>query len=82
MLYKIKNDYYIRVGRKYIKVDMIIKGDDISLTPNNKYVIEESKDLDVKEVSFDDKFKKSLIASHKSRSAEDEEEKHIGRRYR
>lgn len=82
MLYKIKNDYYIRVGRKYIKVDMIVKGDDISLTPNNKHVIEESKDLDVKEVSFDDKFKKSLITSHKSRSAEDEEEKHIGRRYR
>jgi hypothetical protein len=82
MLYKIKDDYYVRVGRKYIKIDMVVKGDDVQLVPNNKHVIEENKDLVVKQVSFDDKFKKALIDSRKPRSAENEEEKHIGRRYR
>lgn len=80
MLYKIKNDYYIRVGRKYIKVDIVVKNDSVLLVPDNKSVIEATKGLQVSEQVFDDAFKKKIIESRKPRSTDDKED--IGRRYR
>ena len=80
MLYKIKNDYYIRVGRKYIKVDIVVKNDSVLLVPDNKSIIEATKGLQVSEQVFDDAFKKKIIESRKPRSTDDKED--IGRRYR
>ena len=77
MLFKIEKDYYIRIGRKYIKVDIVVKNDDVSLVPDKKVVLESNKDLKVVEYVFDDNFKKKIIESRKPRPIEDKEE--IGR---
>lgn len=83
MLYEINNNYYIRVGRKYIKVDIIVKDDEVTLSPNNKQYIEDNKSLEVSEVAFDDSFKKSRIAREKKRNERKEESETIIRnRYR
>lgn len=77
VLFKIKDNYYVRIGRKYIKVDIVVKDDNVSLVPNNKVVIEDNKDLVVTEQVFDDAFKKKFIESRKPRPTEDKEE--VGR---
>lgn len=83
MLYKINNDYYIRVGRKYIKVDIVVKNNNVTLKPNNKYVIEDNKSLKVSEVAFDDSFKKSMIERENKMLKKDNDDEIITRnRYR
>lgn len=83
MLYEINNNYYIRVGRKYVKVDMIVDGDDVKLSPNNKKVIEDNKSLKFSEVAFDDSLKKSIIANTKKRTENRDDEEIVTRnRYR
>lgn len=83
MLYEINNNYYIRVGRKYVKVDMIVDGEDVKLSPNNKKVIEDNKSLEVSEVAFDDSLKKSIIANTKKRTENRDDEEIVTRnRYR
>lgn len=77
MLFKIEKDYYIRIGRKYIKVDIVVKDNDVSLVPNKKVVLEDNKNLEVVEYVFDDNFKKKVIESRKPRATEDKEE--VGR---
>ena len=74
VLFKIKDNYYVRIGRKYIKVDIVVKDDNVSLVPNNKVVIEDNKDLVVTEQVFNDAFKKKFIESRKPRSTDDKEE--------
>lgn len=83
MLYEMNNNYYIRVGRKYVKVDIVVEGDDVKLVPNNKQVIEDNKSLDVSEIAFDDSFKRARIAREKKRNERKEESETIIRnRYR
>lgn len=83
MLYEMNNNYYIRVGRKYVKVDMIVDGDDVKLSPNNKKVIEDNKSLKFSEVAFDDSLKKSIIANAKKRTENRDDEEIVTRnRYR
>lgn len=65
MLYKIKNEYYILVGRKYVKVSFEINKDDINIKPNVNDYIEKTDDLIVSEQPFDSKFKKSIIDKNK-----------------
>lgn len=83
MLYKINNDYYIRVGRKYIKVDIVVKNNNVTLKPNNKYVIEDNKSLKVSEVAFDNSFKKSIVERENKMLKKDNDDEIITRnRYR
>ena len=83
MLYKINNDYYIRVGRKYIKVDVVVKSNNVTLKPNNKYVIEDNKSLKVSEVAFDDSFKKLIVERENKMLKKDNDDEIITRnRYR
>lgn len=82
MLYKIKDNYYMRVGRKYIKVDMVVKGDNILVTPDNKSVIEHSNSLKVTEVKFDDAFKKAFIESQRKRVERNDDIEITHSRYR
>ena len=77
MLFKIEKDYYVRVGRKYIKVDFVVVNNDVSLVPDKKVVLEINQKLKVVEYAFDDAFKKKIIESRKPRPTEDKEE--IGR---
>lgn len=60
MLYKIDNNYYVKVGMKYAKVDFKIEKDNVSLQPTSIYV-EQTSDMVVKEQPFNDSFKESLI---------------------
>lgn len=83
MLYEMNNNYYIRVGRKYVKVDIVVEGDDVKLVPNNKQVIEDNKSLDVSEIAFDDSFKKARIDREKKRAEHKEDTEIVTRnRYR
>lgn len=79
MLYKIDNNYYIHIGRKYIEVNFQIKGNDVSLIPNNKKFIEDNGGLKTTEYVFNDEFKKKLIESRKSRLTEEHKEKETNR---
>ena len=67
MLYKIKDDYYILVGNKYVKVNFEINGDDINLTSNKDDYIERTPNLKVTEHNFNEDFKKSIINSKRNR---------------
>lgn len=82
MLYKIKDNYYMRVGRKYIKVNMVAKGDNILVTPDNKSVIEHNNSLKVTEVKFDDAFKKAFIESQRKRAERNDDIEITHSRYR
>lgn len=74
VIYKIKDNYYLKVGRKYIKITFDIKNDNVSLVPNNKDFIEDDGKLKVEHVNFDDSFKKKIIDSRRPRSTEEKEE--------
>lgn len=54
MLYEINNEYYIRRGRKYTKVNVIGSGENTTLKPDMNKTLEVSDKLKVKEVSFAD----------------------------
>ncbi len=62
MLYEIKDEYYIRVGRKYIKVNVAYKNNDIDIVPSSpKVVIEDNGNIKYIEHIVNDDFKKKLI---------------------
>lgn len=59
MLYEIKGEYYIRVGRKYIKVNVEYKNNDIDIIPSSpKVVIEDNGNVKYREQIVDEAFKK------------------------
>lgn len=61
MLYKIKDKYYVRVGRRFINVDVSIKDDNVNIIPHKpKETIEDSNvEYNIQEI--DDDFKKKLM---------------------
>ena len=61
MLYKINNNYYVRVGRKYIKVKLEVKNGDVDLIPVHNDFLEENNTLKIEEQPFTDDFKKNII---------------------
>ena len=61
MLYEIRDKYYILVDGKYIKVDFIIKGNEVEVKADKKEVIEKNNDINVKPIAFTDEFKKNVI---------------------
>lgn len=62
MLYEIKNEYYIRIGRKYIKVNVDYKNDDINIVPSSpKVVIEDNGNIKYKEHVVNENFKRRFI---------------------
>jgi hypothetical protein len=79
MLYKIEDNYYIRVGRKYIEVKILVKDGDVSLEPNHKKYIEDNGGLKVTEQVFNDEFVKKIIESRKPRPTEEHKEKETNR---
>lgn len=67
MLYVIDNDYYIKIGRKYIKVDLDYKDNDIVVKADRSKFIEDKPSLVVKQKIIDDDFK-NYIKSLKNKS--------------
>ena len=60
MLYKIKNEYYVKVGMKYAKVTLKVKNDSVSIEPTSDY-LEVNRDTVIEQIVFNDDFKKSYI---------------------
>ena len=60
MLYVINNKYYIKVGRKFIPVEITYKNDDIELIPNRKDYIEDNGKVKYTTQTVDKKFKESF----------------------
>lgn len=79
MLYKINDNYYIRIGRKYIEVRFVVRDENVSIIPNNKKFIEATSDLKVEGQAFDDKFKHQIIESRKPRPTEQYKDKKVNR---
>lgn len=71
MLYKIEDNYYIRIGRKYIEVKFLVKDGDVSMETNPKKFIEDNGNLNVTEQVFNDEFIKRIIESRKPRPTEE-----------
>lgn len=67
MIYKINNDYYVKVGSKYVKVKMSLDEGEVVMTPTT-YKIEITKDLMVKPISFD-KEKENIAKSLKRQNS-------------
>lgn len=67
MLYVIDNDYYIKIGRKYIKVDLDYKDNDLVVKSDKSKVIEDNPSLTVSQKVIDDDFK-NYIKSLKNKS--------------
>lgn len=67
MLYKINNEYYVKVGMKYAKVEFVIKDNNVSLKPTSTYV-EKNDNMVVVEQPFNDSFKESLIKKQTRKS--------------
>lgn len=74
MLYVIDNNYYIKIGRKYIKVDLDYKDNDLVVKSNKNDFIEDNGSLSVTTKIIDDDFK-NYIKSLKSKS--DKTEKYM-----
>lgn len=67
MLYKIKEKYYILVGNKYIRVEVVPNGkDDIQLIPKMEEFIEKNNSVLATNVDINDSFKKQIIRNSKS----------------
>lgn len=66
MLYKIKDKYYVRVGRRFKNVDVSIKNGEINIVPHKPK--EEIEDSNVKYIiqEVNDNFKKELMKSFDS----------------
>lgn len=72
MLYKIKNEYYVKVGMKYAKVTFKIENGQVLLEPTSEY-LEKTNNMVVTEQLFNDSFKESIMKSY-SRNNENEED--------
>lgn len=67
MIYQISNNYYVKVGAKYVKLDMSLdKKGELIMKPT-KEKIEHTRDLRVKEVNLND-VKERIIRNLKSKS--------------
>lgn len=62
MLYEIRGEYYIRIGRKYIKVNVEYKNNNIDVVPSSpKVVIEDNGNIKYTEHVINENFKKRFV---------------------
>lgn len=62
MLYEIRGEYYIRIGRKYIKVNVEYKNNNIDIVPSSpKVVIEDNGNIKYTEHVINEDFKKRFV---------------------
>lgn len=57
MVYMIKDKYYIKVGRKFIYVDIVYNNNNITLKPNKKIFIEDDGKVKCRTIVIDEDFK-------------------------
>lgn len=72
MLYVIDGKYYMLRNREYVKVDTELKGNELSIKPDRKSVIEANESIKARGVLIDDIIKeKRTILSDNSRNKYD-----------
>lgn len=57
MLYLIKDNYYMLRNREYVKVDVELKNNELSIKPNRHFVIEAGDNVKAKGILIDDLIK-------------------------
>lgn len=76
MLYEIDKKYYIRVGRRFIEVDVDVKNDEIDVIPHNPTKeIENNGNIKYKTQLVNEDFKKQILMN-KDRKHIDESSKY------
>lgn len=51
MLYKIKNKYYVKVGKDFTEVELVFKDNDVDLKPTQN-IIENNGNIAYEEINF------------------------------
>lgn len=74
MIYKIKNNFYVKVGNKLAKVNVKLNNDDIILEPTNEK-IEITKDLKYDVLNFEQNKKEIKRVLNNKRYSDDEIER-------
>lgn len=74
MIYKIKNNFYVKVGNKFAKVNVKLNNDDIILEPT-KEKIEITKDLKYDVLNFEQDKKEIKRVLNNKRYSDDEIER-------
>ena len=57
MLYRINNKYYMLRNREYVKVDLKLDNNELSIKPDRNNVIEANENIKVENVLIDDVIK-------------------------
>ena len=60
MFYKIKDNYYVLVGNKYIEVNFTVENGEVQATPSYGKYIERSSNVNAIPQPFDDDFQKKI----------------------
>lgn len=63
MLYVIDKKYYIKIGRKFIEVNVTYENDDLKIEAKNNKYIEDNGDIKYDVQVIDDTFKKNFNKS-------------------
>lgn len=76
MFYKIDKDYYVLVGRKYVKVEFEVDGNEINAIPT-KEVIERNDDIKVISKPYNNDFIKEIIDMSKKKNENNFREENV-----
>lgn len=65
MFYKIKDNYYVLVGNKYIEVKFTVKNGEVQASPINGKYIERSQNIEAKPQPFNEEFQNKIKENEK-----------------
>ena len=60
MFYKIKDNYYVLVGNKYMEVKFTVENGEVQATPSNGSYIERNNTVNAIPQPFDEEFKNKI----------------------
>lgn len=66
MFYKIKDNYYVLVGNKYMEVKFTVENGEVQAIPNDGKYIERSANVNAIPQPFDNDFQKKIKDKEKS----------------
>lgn len=78
MFYKIKDDYYVLVGNKYMQVKFKVDGEEINSVPTGEF-LERNSSVKAEECPFNEDFKKQITRNGKLGRDETQNLSHFGR---
>lgn len=78
MFYKIKDDYYVLVGNKYMQVKFKVDGEEINSVPTGEF-LERNSSVKAEECPFNEDFKKQITRRRELERDEIKERSRFGR---